>query len=208
MYIEMLEQGIAKDSEREQDYFQIINSEGSRLSRLINNVLDMAKLEKKQRSLNLIKGTFEEVVAKVQTVMQAKLWQEGFTLKIVQEDIRPFNYDREAMIQVLINLIENSIKFGQTAVRKEITIRIYQDADRVKIAVADRGPGIPQHALKKVFDDFYRVDNALARKTRGTGIGLALVKKFINLLGGQVSAQNNAEGGCTITISLPSKRLI
>ena len=203
MYIEMLEQGIAKDSEREQDYFQIINSEGSRLSRLINNVLDMAKLEKKQRSLNLIEGTFEEVVAKVQTVMQAKLWQEGFTLKIVQEDIRPFNYDREAMIQVLINLIENSIKFGQTAVRKEITIRIYQDADRVKIAVADRGPGIPQHALKRVFDDFYRVDNALARKTRGTGIGLALVKKFINLLGGQVSAQNNPEGGCTIIISLP-----
>ena len=107
------------------------------------------------------------------------------------------------MIQVLINLIENSIKFCQTAVRKEITIRIYQDADRVKIAVADRGPGIPQHALNKVFDDFYRVDNDLARKTRGTGIGLALVKKFINLLGGHVSAGNNPGGGCTITISLP-----
>lgn len=208
MYIEMLEQGIAKDTEREQEYFQIINAEGSRLSRLINNVLDLAKLEKKQRSLNLIKGTFEEVVAEVQTVMQAKLRQEGFTLKIVQENIRPFNYDREAMIQVLINLIENSIKFGQSAIRKEITIRIYQDADRVKIAVADRGPGIPHHALKKVFDDFYRVDNALARKTRGTGIGLALVKKFINLIGGQVTAENNPEGGCTITISLPSKRLI
>ncbi|MGD9043505.1 MAG: HAMP domain-containing sensor histidine kinase, partial [Desulfobacterales bacterium] len=208
MYIEMLEQGIAKDPEREQAYFQIINSEGSRLSRLINNVLDLAKLEKKQRSLNLIEGTFEEVVAEVQTVMQAKLRQEGFTLKIVQEDIRPFNYDREAMIQVLINLIENSIKFSQSAVRKEITIRIYPDADRVKIAVADRGPGIPPHALKKVFDDFYRVDNALARKTRGTGIGLALVKKFINLLGGQVGAENNPDGGCTITISLPSKRLI
>jgi signal transduction histidine kinase len=204
MYIEMLEQGIAKDPEREQAYFQIINSEGSRLSRLINNVLDLAKLEKKQRSLNVIKGTFEEVVAEVQTVMQAKLRQEGFTLKIVQEKTRPFNYDREAMIQVLINLIENSIKFCQSAVRKEITIRIYQDADRVKIAVADRGPGIPQHALKKVFDDFYRVDNALARKTRGTGIGLALVKKFINLLGGNVSAENNPEGGCTITISLPA----
>ncbi len=208
MYIEMLEQGIAKDTEREQAYFRIINAEGSRLSRLINNVLDLAKLEKKQRSLNLIKGTFEEVVAEVQTVMQAKLRQEGFTLKIIQENIRPFNYDREAMIQVLINLIENSIKFGQSAVRKEITIRIYQDADRVKIAVADRGPGIPQHALKKVFDDFYRVDNSLARKTRGTGIGLALVKKFINLMGGHVTAENNPGGGCTIIISLPSKRLI
>ena len=204
MYIEMLEQGIAKDTEREQEYFQIINSEGSRLSRLINNVLDLAKLEKKQRSLNLTQGTFEEVVTEVQTVMHAKLKQEGFTLKIVQEDIRPFNYDREAMIQVLINLIENSIKFCQSAVKKEITIRIDQDPNRVKIAVSDHGPGIPRHALKKVFDDFYRVDNALARKTRGTGIGLALVKKFIKLIGGDVTAENNPGGGCTITISLPA----
>jgi signal transduction histidine kinase len=203
MYIEMLEQGIAKDTDREQEYFQIINSEGSRLSRLINNVLDLAKLEKKQRSLNLTQGTFEEVIAEVQTVMQAKLRQEGFTLKIVQEDIRPFKYDREAMIQVLINLIENSIKFCRSALKKEITIRIYQESNRVKIAVSDHGPGIPRHALKKVFDDFYRVDNSLARKTRGTGIGLALVKKFVNLIGGDVTAENNPAGGCTITISLP-----
>jgi signal transduction histidine kinase len=203
MYIEMLEQGIAKDTEREQEYFQIINSEGSRLSRLINNVLDLAKLEKKQRSLNLTRGTFEEVVSEVQTVMQAKLQQEGFTLKIVQEEIRPFKYDREAMIQVLINLIENSIKFCRSALKKEITIRIDQEPKRVKIAVSDHGPGIPRHALKKVFDDFYRVDNALARKTRGTGIGLALVKKFIELIGGHVTAENNPGGGCTIIISLP-----
>jgi signal transduction histidine kinase len=203
MYIEMLEQGIAKDTRREQDYFQIINSEGSRLSRLINNVLDLAKLEKKQRSLNLIEGTFEDVVSEVQTVMQAKLKREGFTLTIVQGDIRPFQYDREAMIQVLINLIENSIKFGQSTAKKEITIQISQEEKRVKIAVSDRGPGIPRQALKKVFEDFYRVDNSLARKTRGTGIGLALVKKFITLMGGSVSAQNNPGGGCTIIISLP-----
>lgn len=206
MYIEMLEQGIAKDTEREQEYFQIINAEGSRLSRLINNVLDLAKLEKKQRSLTLTEGTFEEVVAEARAVMQAKLQQEGFFLKIVGENIRPFKYDREVMIQVLINLIENSIKFGQSAQNKEITIRIYEDADQIKIAVSDHGPGIPRHALKKVFDDFYRVDNALTQKTRGTGIGLALVKKFINLSGGQVFADNNPGGGCTITISLPGNR--
>jgi signal transduction histidine kinase len=204
MYIEMLEQGIAKDTEREQQYFQIINSEGSRLSRLINNVLDLAKLEKKQRVLNLKQGTFEEVVAEVQTVMQAKLKQEHFTLKIIQENIRPFKYDREAMIQVLINLIENSIKFGESAAQKEITIRTFQRGKWVKISVSDRGPGIPRRALKKIFDDFYRVDNSLVRKTRGTGIGLALVKKFVKLIGGNVRARNNPEGGCTITLSLPA----
>jgi signal transduction histidine kinase len=136
--------------------------------------------------------------------MQAKLKQENFSLNIIQGNIRPFNYDREAMIQVLINLIENSIKFGQAAAQKEITIRTFQEGKWVKIAVSDRGPGIPRRALKKIFDDFYRVDNSLARKTRGTGIGLALVKKFVKLVGGNVSAQNNPEGGCTITLSLPA----
>ncbi len=203
MYIEMLAEGIAKDTEREQEYFQIIDSEGSRLTRLINNVLDLAKLEKKQRALDLKPGTFEEVVAEVQTVMQAKLKQEGYTLKFAKADICPFNYDREAMIQVLINLIENSIKFGRAAMRKEISIRAYPDGRWVKIAVSDCGPGIPRRALKRIFDDFYRVDISLTQTTRGTGIGLALVKKFIHLMGGHVSAENNTGAGCTITISLP-----
>jgi signal transduction histidine kinase len=205
MYIEMLAQGIARDTEREQEYFQIIDSEGSRLTRLINNVLDLAKLEKKQRSLDIRPGTVEEVVAEVETVMQAKLKQEGYTLKFVQEASRPFHYDRDAMVQVLINLIENSIKFGQSAVRKEITNRTYTEGQWVKIAVSDFGPGIPRRALKKIFDDFYRADNSLTQTTRGTGIGLALVKKFIRLMGGRVSAENNTDAGCTITISLPMK---
>ena len=205
MYIEMLAGGIARDAEREQEYFQIIDSEGSRLTRLINNVLDLAKLEKKQRALDLKSGTFEEVVAEVQIVMQAKLKQEGYTLKFAQEDMSPFRYDREAMIQVLINLIENSIKFGRAAVRKEIMIRTYPDGRSVKITVSDFGPGIPRRALKRIFDDFYRVDNSLTQSTRGTGIGLALVKKFVHLMGGRVSAENNTGAGCTIVISLPLK---
>ena len=109
------------------------------------------------------------------------------------------------MIQVLINLIENSMKFGKTADKREITIstHIDDDEDRVQIRISDTGPGIPRNALKKVFNDFYRVDNSLTRTTRGTGIGLALVKKFVALMGGTVRAENNAGPGCTITISLP-----
>ena len=148
-------------------------------------------------------GDFEEVIREVETVMQEKLRHEGFVLKTETLNTRPFRYDREIMIQVLINLIENSMKFGKTAAQRQITIRINQDQKRVNISVADTGPGIPAHALKKVFDDFYRVENSLTRTTRGTGIGLALVKKFATLMGGTVSAENNAGPGCTITISLP-----
>jgi signal transduction histidine kinase len=203
MYIEMLEQGIARDQEREQEYFRILDSEGARLSRLINNVLELSKLEKRQRRVDMQTGTFDEVIREVQTVMQAKLKQEGFRLNVEIGKIQPFQYDREVMIQVLINLIENSMKFGKAADQRQITIRIDRAENRVNILVSDTGPGIPLHALKKIFDDFYRVDNSLTRITRGTGIGLALVKKFVTLMGGTVTAANNEGPGCTITISLP-----
>ena len=203
MYIEMLEQGIAKSPEREQEYFRILDSEGVRLSRLINNVLEMSKLERQQRPLNLQTGSLAEVVAEVQTVMAEKLKQDGFSLIVQLGDTPPFKYDREVMIQVLINLIENSMKFGKSAPKRQIQIRTGLEGRRVKIMVSDAGPGIPRQALKKVFNDFYRVENALTRTTRGTGIGLALVKKFVQLMGGTVTAANNSGAGCTITISLP-----
>ena len=206
MYIEMLEQGIAATPEREQDYFHILGSESARLSRLINNVLELAKLEKKQRRFDLQPGNLQDVLSEVRTVMAHKLAQEGFTLKTdVPDDLR-FAYDREVMIQVLINLIENSIKFGRSSPERTIAITAALRDGRVHIAVSDTGPGIPGKALKKVFDDFYRVDNALTRATGGTGIGLALVKKFILAMEGQVRAANNPGPGCTITLSLPAIR--
>jgi signal transduction histidine kinase len=203
MYIEMLGQGIAKSPEREQEYFRILDSEGARLSRLINNVLELSKLEKKQRQVDLQLGTFEDVIAQVRAVMAEKLKQEGFTLDVVSGPVQPFKYDREIMIQVLINLIENSMKFGKRSPKRAIQIRIRREEGKAKIMVADTGPGIPRQALKKIFNDFYRVENPLTRSTRGTGIGLALVKKFIHLMDGTVTAANNNGPGCTITISLP-----
>ena len=204
MYVEMLEQGIAKSPEREQEYFRIVDSEGARLSRLINNVLEMSKLERKQRHIDLQTGSLAEVVSEVQTVMAEKLKQDGFALNVELANIPPFKYDREVMIQVLINLIENSMKFGKGASERDIHIRTRLEDGCVKIRVSDTGPGIPRQALKKIFNDFYRVENSLTRTTRGTGIGLALVKKFVHLMGGTVTASNNKGPGCTITISLPA----
>jgi signal transduction histidine kinase len=170
---------------------------------LINNVLEMSKLERKQRHLNLQTGSLAEVVAEVETVMAEKLKQDGFSLIVQLGDIPPFKYDHEVMIQVLINLIENSMKFSKSASERDIHIRTRLEGSHVKIMVSDTGPGIPRQALKKIFNDFYRVENSLTRTTRGTGIGLALVKKFVQLMGGTVTAANNKGPGCTITISLP-----
>jgi signal transduction histidine kinase len=203
MYIEMLEQGIATTPEREQEYFSILDSESARLARLINNVLEFSKLEKKALRLDLRSGIFTDVIDAVKNVMGEKLRQEGFRLHVVCEKMKPFRYDREVMIQVLINLMENSMKFSRTSPEKEITLRVRREKERVIISVADKGPGIPRHALKKIFDDFYRVDSTMINPTRGTGIGLAFVRKFIAAAGGTVAAANNDGFGCTITIALP-----
>jgi two-component system sensor histidine kinase VicK len=200
MYIEMLEQGMARDPEREQEYFRILQSEGARLSRLIENVLELSKLERKRRAPNLRAGLFDDVLAEVETLMRATLKQEGFGWKVDNRLTRPFRYDREIMVQVLINLIENSVKFGKGSGTKAITVRLRERGGRAVVEVADTGPGIPRQDLNKVFNDFYRADNAVARAAGGTGIGLALVKRFVALSGGKVSAANNDGPGCTITI--------
>ncbi|MES0363111.1 MAG: HAMP domain-containing sensor histidine kinase [Desulfobacteria bacterium] len=144
------------------------------------------------------------MIQEVKDVMREKLRQEDFTLKVEINDVPPFKYDREVMVQVLINLMENSMKFGKGSPMREITLRVWPEGDWMKISASDTGPGIPRHALKKVFDDFYRVDSSLTRTTRGTGIGLALVKKFVLAMNGSITATNNDGPGCTITISLPA----
>ena len=206
MYIEMLEQGMAPNPEREQEYFRILGSESARLSRLINNVLEFSRVESKTRRFEPVEGDFREVLREAADVMGEKIRQEGFSLDLDSASETKFVYDREVMVQVLINLFENSLKFGRSSPERRISVALKPEGGWMNVRVADTGPGIPVHALKKVFDDFYRVDDTLTRTTRGAGIGLALVRKLVRGQGGQVAAENNRGPGCTIVISLPLKR--
>jgi len=205
MYVEMLEMGIAKDTQREQDYLKVLDSESSRLSRLITNVLEFARLEHKKSSPELLKGNLAEVIIKLHQILGDRLKAKGFILEADKKASREFFYDQEIMVQALANLVENSIKFAKNATDKTICLTISQSVGETRISVSDFGPGIPKNALKRVFDDFCRVENNLTRTPRGTGIGLALVRRFAESMKGRVVAQNNLEGpGCNIKIILPS----
>ncbi len=208
MYIEMLEQGIAATPEREQTYLGILASESARLSGLITNVLELSRLEQQSRRFMLTEGDLSDVLSDVQSIMAESLAREAFELTIDNVDPSVFAYDRDVLVQVLVNLMENSIKFGRHLSKKKICIGVRADNDWIRLSVSDTGPGIPKKSLKKIFDDFYRVDNALVQTIRGTGIGLALVKKLILAMGGRVRAENNQGPGCTIIIHLPANRQI
>lgn len=203
MYIEMLASGMAATPEREQEYFTTLNAEAARLSRLIQNILDFSKLERREFRVHLQTADPAEAVREARSLMEPAAERAGFHLSATIEAGHSVSHDRELLVQVLVNLIENSLKFGADGERKEIAVRLWAEKNRVFISVADTGPGIPRNALKKVFEEFYRVDGALTRKTRGTGIGLAFVRRAVTAMGGQVRAANNDGGGCMVTIQFP-----
>jgi len=201
MYADMLQEGIATTPEKQSRYLRTISSESRRLSRLISNVLEFSRLENHSRVFEMrdqpLAGAAEEVLA----VLDAQLRQEGFTLKTDIPAGLGFPFDREGMIQILINCVENSVKFGKEAVQKEILMRAEQQGGNVLVEIVDHGPGVPRLALKSLFDDFYRVDDSLTRKTKGTGIGLALVRKLVLGMGGRVEAVNNSPSGLIIRMT-------
>ncbi len=205
MYIEMLETGIARTKQQETQYLTILSSESTRLSGLIDNVLEMSRLEKRTHRFDYKMGDLTEVMHDVRDIMNETVTREGYDMVIRCDSLPPFAYDRNVLVQVLINLIENSIKFGRNRAEKRIVIGAQQDGRWIRLAVSDTGPGIPHRSIKHVFDDFYRVDDDLGRTTGGTGIGLALVRKFVTAMGGRVGVENNPDAGCTITIRLPVK---
>ncbi|MEW5736860.1 MAG: HAMP domain-containing sensor histidine kinase [Thermodesulfobacteriota bacterium] len=205
LYIEMLESGMAVDREREEEYLRILSSESGRLSRLIENVLEFSRLERKRRVMSLATGDLSEVLAAVRDAHGPRLENEGFRFRIRKDGIEPFAYDREAMVQVISNLVDNARKFSGASPEKEIEISVIQDENETRIAVSDRGPGIPRKALSKIFQDFYRVENAPGPLVGGTGIGLALTRKLVAAMGGKVTAKNNDGPGLTVTIRLPRK---
>jgi signal transduction histidine kinase len=109
---------------------------------------------------------------------------------------------RDTIGQILINLVENSLKFGAAATRKEIVVFAGDTGGGVRFGVRDTGPGLGEKALGRIFDDFTRGDDPVTLGTKGTGIGLALVRRLAQAMGGRAEARNNREAGCTVAVVL------
>lgn len=203
MYVEMLEQGMADTPEKEQAYYGTLNTETRRLSHLIQNVLELSRLENKRRGLRMISGHLSQPLQDLAQIMAEPLEKAGFQLILKPAAIAPTAYDPEVVLHILTNLVENSIKFGHDQPLRQITVGTRPAIAATELYVCDSGPGIPRQALKKIFEDFYRAQDPMTARTRGTGIGLALVRRFAVAMGGRVAARNNPDRGCTISIFLP-----
>ena len=201
MYAEMLRDGIVPSEKKRQEYYGTITSESERLSRLINNVLEFSRLEKGIRQMNLVAGPLAPVVEEMADLLRPHAEREGFTLQVESDpDLPPVRYDRDALLQVLFNLVDNAIKYARDAPQRLISLECRHREGGVAVLVRDRGPGVAPRHLTRLFEPFFRGETELTRRTKGTGIGLALVKGLVERMDAGISGRNAEGGGFEVSI--------
>ena len=206
MYAELLQNSWVASEEKKQKYYGQIASEADRLSRLIQNVLNLSKLDGNRWNVQLRMDKPKQVLDDFVSTYSKNVEKQGFELTVSSDtdaDNISLMIDRDAIMQILMNLVDNSLKFSKNADYKKINVELRIKGTDMYLAVRDYGPGIPPSEMKKVFQEFYRVENEMTRQTSGTGIGLSMVKKLCNLCNMSIELEN-ANPGLRTKIHFPS----
>ncbi len=202
MFGELLATGRAKSADTALEYAQIITRESERLSRLIDNVLDFARIERGKAAYTFATGDLAEVLSRGLDVYRYRLEREGMKLTVdIPDDLPPVRIDENAMTLVLLNLVDNAVKYASEG--KALHVSLAERGDRVLLMVKDRGPGIGPDERERIFDRFYRAHSVRTRPIRGSGIGLSLVKHIAEAHGGGVYVESEMGKGSTFTVWLP-----
>lgn len=201
MFAEMMQSGNAAEEKRPQ-YLRIIVAEAERLTRLINNVLDFARLERKQKRYDFHPVDLHEILARTWEGHELHLREQGFTTRWqAAPPPYPVRGDEDAIAQILVNLLSNAEKYSTD--RKEVEIHSYVTEDSVHVSVLDRGSGVPPGEEAKIFEAFYRAHDSLASGIQGSGLGLTLAQRLAKEHGGEITYQAREGGGSNVTLRLP-----
>ena len=201
LYAETLEMGRLKSPDKFQEYYQIIRKESERLTALINNILDFSRIEAGRKEYDFRDTDLRELVSNTLESYRYQIEQHGFTLEEKIDPVPPMRIDREAMARSLVNLVNNALKYSQD--HKYIGVNLYRENGSVKLEVIDHGIGIPNREHEKIFEKFYRVGDPLVHNTKGSGLGLSLVRHIAHAHGGEVSVDSTPGQGSKFTIKLP-----
>jgi signal transduction histidine kinase len=197
MYGEMLREGWA-DEDKRQSYYEFIHDESERLSRLISNVLQLAKITRNEPQFDLKPTKVAELMANIESKISSQIERAGFELRFNRGKAAgqaTINIDEDCFAQMIINMVDNAIKFSKNAEQKIIEIGCELSGDdRVLFSVRDYGPGIANDQMKKIFQLFYRTESELTRETVGTGIGLAIVHQLAQAMDGNIDIVNTHPG--------------
>ncbi|HBE78687.1 MAG TPA: hypothetical protein DDW65_13065 [Firmicutes bacterium] len=193
--------GAWQDQEMLERYLKAIDQESDRLANLINDLLELAKLDSR---VEVTDEPFDmaDLIGEVQErFITLNHDTVHFTMDLAAEKLPLVDANRDRVKQVLINLLDNAFKY--TPAGGQVKISTWQEEERIKVAVADNGIGIPQADLGRIFERFYRVDKARSRDKGGTGLGLSIVKHIVESYGGKIEVESSLHQGSVFTFSLP-----
>ena len=198
----LLERMFGEMNEKQEDYLKDIHSSGQHLLSLINDILDLAKVEAGRMELNL--GTFHlpTAIDNALTLIRERALRHGIALSVeVDPQLGELNADQRKLKQILLNLLSNAVKFTPEGGR--ITVGARLTGGMVEIAVSDTGIGIAAQDQTAVFEEFKQVGTDYTRKAEGTGLGLALTRKLVELHGGGMRLESELGKGSTFAFTLP-----
>ncbi|MHC4617577.1 MAG: sensor histidine kinase [Planctomycetota bacterium] len=202
MYSEMLEKDWVKSEDKRGEYYRNMRQESERLSRLIENVLDFSRIQKGRKRYSFNVGDLNDCVTNVVEMMRPYARQNGFSIKTELEQLGQTTFDNDAVRQIVVNLLDNAIKYARNAQDRTVTVRTRGDGQFILIEVEDHGPGVPHRQRQKIFEEFYRIGSEATRETAGTGLGLALVKKFAEAHNGFVEILSAKPAGAIFRVAL------
>jgi cell cycle sensor histidine kinase DivJ len=190
------------DETRWREYARLIRQSGEHLLKVVNNLLDVSKIEAGMFAITQEPVALGPIVEECAAIMQPQAGQRSLTVENhLERDLPPVFADRQACRQILINLLSNAVKFSRVGGTIAITAR--DTGSAVALSVEDRGIGVAENDLPRLGIPFFQVDSAYNRKYEGTGLGLSIVKGLVSLHGGEVSICSTAGLGTTVTVTLP-----
>src|SRR5262245_8639182 len=202
LYAETLELGRIKTQEKKEEYYRIIRKESERLTALINNILDCSRIEAGRKEYDFRETDIAELVRNTLDAYRYQIEQQGFAFEQrIDSDIPIMNVDREAIARALVNLVNNALKYS--GAEKFLGIKLYRANGVLKLEVVDHGIGIARRDQSKIFEKFYRTCDPLVHNTKGSGLGLSLVRHITHAHGGEVEVESAQGKGSKFTLSLP-----
>jgi signal transduction histidine kinase len=197
----LLEQIFGPLNSRQLEYVQRISDAGYHLLSLIDDLLDLARIEAGRTELLLESVSVEEICRNCIVTVQKQAEQKGLPLLLsIAPDVTTCMADKRRLTQILLNLLSNGIKFTEVG---SVTLQVSQTADQIQFAVVDTGIGISKTDQATLFQPFQQVDNSFARRYEGTGLGLALSQKLARLHGGEITIESDVNQGSRFTLFFP-----
>ncbi len=204
MFVETLQEGRVRDEDEARQCLAFIGQETDRLAGLVDRILQFASFSRGRAPIELRSADAAETALRAVEVFGPRAARAGASVETSVEPGLPESLlDRDALIQVLLNLLDNAVKYGrENGARVRVSVRAA--GARVRFEVEDDGPGVPERERELVFEEFYRGDDSLASRVQGAGIGLALCRRIVLAHGGRIEADTSPElGGARFTVTLP-----